>query len=57
MVYNPQLKFQKLEDIGEFKELSLDSMYNRLNDLKKKVIRLKTINPQTNTNKVLKKKF
>ena len=57
MVYNPQLKFQKLEDIGEFKELSLDSMYNRLNNLKKKVTRLKTINPQTNTNKVLKKKF
>ena len=32
LVYNPQHSFVKFKDIDEFKELSLDSMYKRLND-------------------------
>ena len=34
-VYNSQHSFGKFKDINEFKELSLDSMYKRLNDFKK----------------------
>ena len=56
MVYNPQHSFVKFKDIDEFKELSLDSMYKRLNDLKKRFNRLKTVNPQTDINKILKEK-
>ena len=32
LVYNSQHSFAKFKDIDEFKELSLDSMYKRLND-------------------------
>ena len=34
LIYNLQLNFTKFKDIDEFKELSLDSMYKKLNDLK-----------------------
>ena len=57
-VYNSQQSFVKFKDIDEFNELSLDSMYKKLNDSKKKkrFNRLKTVNPQTDNNKVLKQK-
>ena len=55
LVYNSQHSFVKFKDINEFKELSLDSMYKRLNDFKKRFNRLKTVNPQTDENKILKK--
>ena len=35
LIYNSQHDFTKFKDINEFKELSLDSMYKKLNDLKK----------------------
>ena len=35
-VYNSQQSFVKFKDIDEFNELSLDSMYKKLNDSKKK---------------------
>ena len=35
LIYNLQHSFTKFKDIVEFKELSLDSMYKHLNDLKK----------------------
>ena len=34
-IYSSQHSFTKFKDIDEFKELSLDSMYKKLNDLKK----------------------
>ena len=43
MVYNSQHSFAKLKDIDEFKELSLDSMYEKLIDFKKKLISLKLL--------------
>ena len=54
MIYNPQDSFANFNDIDEFKELSLDSMYKRLNDFKKIFNRLKAVNPEKDTNKVLK---
>ena len=36
LIYTSQHTFTKFKDIDEFKELSLDSMYKKLNDLKKK---------------------
>ena len=56
LIYNSQHSFVKLKDINEFKELSLDSMYKKLNDFKKRFNKLKTVDPQTNENKVLKLK-
>ena len=35
LVYNSQNSFTKFKDIDEIKELSLDSMYKKLNDFKK----------------------
>ena len=35
LIYNSQHSFPKFKHINEFKELSLDSMYKKLNDLKK----------------------
>ena len=56
LIYNSQHSFTKFKDIDEFKELSLDSMYKKLNDFKKRFNKLKTVDPQTNKNKVLKPK-
>ena len=53
MVYNSQDSFAKFEDINEFKELSLDSMYKRLKDFQKKFSKLKVVNPQIDENKNL----
>ena len=44
LVYNSQHSFTKFTDIDKFKELSLDSMYKKLNDFKKRFNRLKTVN-------------
>ena len=44
------------EDTDEFKELSLDSMFKKLNDFKKRFNKLKTVNPPTDENKALKPK-
>ena len=55
LIYNSQHIFTKFKGIDEFKELSLDSMYKKLNDLKK-INKLKAVDPQTNENKVLKSK-
>ena len=56
LIYNSQYSFTKFKDIDEFKELSLDSMYKKLNDLKKKINKLKTVDSQTNENKAFKPK-
>ena len=57
LIYNSQHSFVKFKDIGEFKELSLDSMYKKLNDFHKKFTKLKNISPQTKTNENLKEKL
>ena len=37
LIYNSQHSFKKFEDIDEFKELSLDSRFKKLNNFLKKV--------------------
>ena len=54
MGYNSQHSFANFKNNDEFKELLLDSMYKKLNDLLKKINRLKNVTPQTDENKVLK---
>ena len=56
LIYNSQHGFTKFKDINEFKELSLDSMYKKLNDFNKKINKLKAVDPQTDENKVLQPK-
>ena len=56
LIYNSQHSFTKFKDIDEFKELSLDSMFKKLNDFKKRFNKLKTVDPQTDENKALKPK-
>ena len=56
MVYNSQRSFVKFKDIDEVNELSLDSMYKKLNNFQKRFNRLKSINPQTDNNEFLKQK-
>ena len=56
LIYNSQHSFTKFKDIDEFKELSLGSMYKKLNDFKKRFNKLKAVDPQTDENKVLKPK-
>ena len=48
LIYNSQHSSTKFKDIDEFKELSLDSMFKKLNDFKKRFNKLKTVDPQTN---------
>ena len=43
LIQNSQHSFTKFKDIDEFKELSLDSMYKKLNDFSKKLISLKLL--------------
>ena len=57
LIYNSQHGFTKFKDIDEFKELSLDSMYKKLNDFKKRFNKLKSVDPQTDKNKALKQKI
>ena len=47
LIYNSQYGFTRFKDIDEFKELSLDSMYKKLNDFKKRFNKLKTVDSQT----------
>ena len=47
LIYNSQYNFVKFKDVGEFKELSLDSMYKKLNNFYKKFAKLKYVSPQT----------
>ena len=56
LIYNSQHSFKKFEDINEFKELSLDFMFKKLNDFKKRFNKFKTVNPQTDENNALKPK-
>ena len=56
MVYNSQRSFVKFKDINEVNELSLDSMYKKLNNFKKRFNRLKSVNAQTDNNEFLKQK-
>ena len=42
---NSQHRFTKFKDIDEFKEISLDSMYKKLNDFEKRFNELKTVDP------------
>ena len=56
LVYNSQHSFAKFKDINDFKELSLDSMYERLHDFQKRFNKLKIVNLKTDNNKVLKEK-
>ena len=56
LIYNSQHSFVKFKDIGEFKELSLDSMHKKLKDFHKKFIKFKNVIPQTEANKNLKEK-
>ena len=53
LAYNSQHSFKKFENLDDFNELLLDSMYKRLNDFKKRFNRFKGVNPQTDENKVL----
>ena len=57
MDYKLQHSFAKFKDISAFKELSLDSMYKKLNDFYKKFTMFKKLNPQTKEKKYLKEKF
>ena len=56
MIYISQHSFVKFKDIGEFKELSFDSMYKKLNGFHKKFTKLKNVITQTKTNENLKEK-
>ena len=55
LVYNWQHSFAQFKDL-KFNELSLDSMYKRLNDFERRFNRLKNVTPQIDNNKVLKQK-
>ena len=56
--YNSQYSFTKFKNIDKFKELSLDSMYKKLNDLNNNNNnnKLKAVDPETDENKILKPK-
>ena len=56
LVYNQQHSVAKFKDISDFKEISLDSMHKRLNDFHKKLIKLESVNLQTEANNDLKAK-
>ena len=45
LMCNSQHSFTKFKDIDEFKEISLDSMYKKLNDFEKRFNELKTVDP------------
>ena len=57
LVYNSQHSFSKFKNIDEFKELSFDAMYKRLNDFQKIFNTLKNVTPQSDKNKDLLKSF
>ena len=56
LIHNPHHSFAKFKYIDGFEELTLDSMYKRLKEFKKRFNKFKTLNPQTDKNKNLQKK-
>ena len=56
LIYNTQHSFAKFRNIDDIKELSLDSMYKKLNDFHKKSTRFKIVVPRTKDKKILKNK-
>ena len=56
MFHNSRHSFVKFKDIGEFKELSLNSMHKKLKNFHKKFTDLKNVTPRTEANKNLKEK-
>ena len=56
LIYNSQRSIVRFKDIGEFKELLLDSMHKKLKDFHKKFIKFKNVIPQIEANKNLKEK-
>ena len=56
LIYNPQHSFAKFKHINGYEELPLDSMYNRLNEFKKRFNNFKTLNPQRDKNNNLQEK-
>ena len=46
MICNSQHSFVKLKNISGFKEISLDSMHNKLQNFHKKFTEFKNVSPQ-----------
>ena len=56
LIYSTQYSFAKLRNIDDIKELSLDSVYKKLNDFHKRFTRFKVVAPRTKDKKILKNK-
>ena len=56
MIYNPLHNFATFKDIDGFEELSLDFMYKRLDEFKKRFNKFKALNSQTDKNKNVQEK-
>ena len=56
LIYSTQYSFAKFRNIDDIKELSLDSMYKKLNDFHKKFTRFEIVTPRTKDKKMLKNK-
>ena len=54
LIYSSQYSFAKFKNIGEIKELSLDSMHKILKNFHKKFTNLKNVTPRTEAKKNLK---
>ena len=56
MIYNPLHNFATFKDIDGFEELSLDFIYKRLDEFKKRFNKFKALNSQTDKNKNVQEK-
>ena len=56
LTYSTQYSFEMFRNIDDFKELSLNSMYEKLNDFLKKLTRFKIVAPRTKDKRILKNK-
>ena len=54
LIYNSKHSFVKYKDIDEFKELSLDSFYKKLNKFNSEITSLKNVSSQKQKKKELK---
>ena len=54
LIYNSKHSFVKYKDIDEFKELSLDSFYKKLNKFNGEITSLKNVSSQKQKQKELK---
>ena len=54
LIYNSKHSFLKYKDIDEFKELSLDSFYKKLNKFNSEITSLKSVSSQKQVKKELK---